>query len=145
MSHVTYTLGNWVYSWLLVVWSQTGISFDHNLCFKCPNGSYEPILNIYVSIAFKWYEELFEPMGFDPCNCSMKIWESIWDSNFHNGSSLRSVKVHSFTFFTFFALFALLGTFDVIPGLLLGLQPCNPLPWSRACEPRIITTQIVKP
>jgi hypothetical protein len=38
-------------------------------------------------------------MGFDPCNCALKIRESILDSNSYNGSSLRSVKVHSFTFF----------------------------------------------
>jgi hypothetical protein len=29
-----------------------GLSFGHNLCFKCPNESCEPILNIYISIAF---------------------------------------------------------------------------------------------
>jgi len=32
------------------------LSFGHNLCFKCPNGSCEPILDIYVSIAFQWYK-----------------------------------------------------------------------------------------
>jgi hypothetical protein len=32
-------------------------------------------------------------MGFDPCNCSLKIW----DSNSQNGSSFGSVSVHSFT------------------------------------------------
>jgi hypothetical protein len=49
-------------------------------------------------------------MGFDPCNCIMKIPESIWDSNSHNGSSFGSVRVHSLTFF---ALFALPKTCDV--------------------------------
>ncbi len=38
-------------------------------------------------------------MGFDPCNLVLKIQESIWDSNSHNGSSLGSVKVHSLTLF----------------------------------------------
>jgi len=52
-------------------------SFGHNLCFKCPNGSCKPILNIYVPRAFQWYKELFDPMGFDPWNFSLKIWESI--------------------------------------------------------------------
>jgi hypothetical protein len=51
--------------------------FGHNLRFKCPNGSCEPILDIYVSISFQWYKKIFNPMGFDPCNCSLKIWESI--------------------------------------------------------------------
>jgi len=32
-------------------------------------------------------------MGFDPYNCSLKIW----DFNSQNGSSLGSVKVHSLT------------------------------------------------
>ncbi len=51
MSHVGYTQGNWVDSWHLVVGSQTtnltpGLYFCHNLCFRCPNGQYEPILEI---------------------------------------------------------------------------------------------------
>ncbi len=50
-------------------------------------------------------------MGFDPYNCALRIWESIWDSNSHNGSSLGSVRVHSLT------LFALLGACDVTPEL----------------------------
>ncbi len=62
-------------------------------------------------------------MGFDPCNCALKSWEFIWDSNSHNGSSFGRVKVHSFTHF------ALLGACDVTPGLPLGPQPCKPLPW----------------
>jgi hypothetical protein len=48
-------------------------------------------------------------MGFDPCNLGLKIWESIWDSNSYNGSSLGSVRVHSLT------LFALSGACDVTP------------------------------
>jgi len=57
MWHVTYMQGNWGDYWLLVVGSQTvnltpGLSFDHNLCFRCSNGSCEPILDIYVSIFF---------------------------------------------------------------------------------------------
>ncbi len=59
MSHATCTQGNWVDFRLLVVGSQTanltpGLSFGHNLCFRCPNGWCEPILDIYVSIAFQW-------------------------------------------------------------------------------------------
>ncbi len=43
--------GNWGDSWFLVVESQIDNlipdpSFGHNLCFKYPNGSCEPILNI---------------------------------------------------------------------------------------------------
>ncbi len=60
-------------------------------------------------------------MGFGSCNRTLKIWESIWYSNSHNGSSLGSVRVHSLT------LFALLGACEVISSLPLGSQPCNPL------------------
>ncbi len=42
---------------------------------------------------------MFQPMGFDPCNRALKIQESIWDSNSHNGSSLGSARVHSLTLF----------------------------------------------
>jgi hypothetical protein len=113
--HKLPTRGNRVDSRLLVVGSQTtnlilSHSFDHNLCFRCPNGSCEPILNIYISIAFQLYKKLFKPIGFFPCNCALKIWESIWDSNSHNGSSLGSVRVHSLT------LLALLGACEVTPG-----------------------------
>jgi hypothetical protein len=92
MWNVTYTQGNWVDSRLLVVGSQIGnltldLSFGHNLCFKCPNGSCELILDMYVSIFFQWYKKLFNSMGFDPCNCSLKIWESI-------GSPTSKVGAH---------------------------------------------------
>jgi hypothetical protein len=52
-------------------------SFGHNLCFKYPNGSYELILDIYVSKDFQWYKEFFYLMSFDLCNCPLKIWKSI--------------------------------------------------------------------
>jgi len=53
-----------------------GPSLGHNLCFKNPNVSYEPILNIYVSKVFPWYNEFFDPMSFDPWMRSLKIWKS---------------------------------------------------------------------
>ncbi len=49
------------------------LSFDHNLCFKCPNGSCEPISDIYVLRSFQWYKEHLNPMSFDPCNFPLKI------------------------------------------------------------------------
>jgi len=78
MSHAICTQVNRVYSWLLAVGSQIGnltpsLSFGHNLCFRCPNGWCEPILDIYVSISFWWYKELFNPLGFDPCDRSLNI------------------------------------------------------------------------
>jgi hypothetical protein len=39
-------------------------------------GSCEPILDIYVSIALEWYEELLEPLAFEPYNHSLNIRES---------------------------------------------------------------------
>jgi hypothetical protein len=82
MSHTTCVQGNWGDFWLLVVGSQignltSGLSFSHNLCLKCPNESWKPILNIYVLRAFQWYKELFNPMSFDLWNLSLKIRESI--------------------------------------------------------------------
>jgi hypothetical protein len=83
--HLTFMQGNRVNSRLLVVKNQitnliTDLSFGHNLCFKCANRSWEPILDIYVSIDFQWYKELFNPMGFDLYNRLLKIrpkWEFI--------------------------------------------------------------------
>jgi hypothetical protein len=51
MWHATCTQGNRVDSQLSVFGSQTAnlalnLSFGHNLCFKCPNDSCEPILDI---------------------------------------------------------------------------------------------------
>jgi hypothetical protein len=63
--------------WLLVVGSQIdnlipNLSFDHNLCFKYPNGSCEPISNIYVPRSFQWYKKLFNVMNFDPLKSPFK-------------------------------------------------------------------------
>jgi hypothetical protein len=82
MSQAPYMQGNRVNFWLLVVGSQTSNltpdpCFGHNLCFRCPNESCEPIVDIYVQRTFQWYKELFNPMDFDPCNCSLKVQESI--------------------------------------------------------------------
>jgi hypothetical protein len=81
MSHFTCKWRNQANSWLLMVGNQIGDltpspSFGHNLCFKCPNGSCKPILDIYVPRDFQWYKELFNPLGFEPYNCYLKIWES---------------------------------------------------------------------
>ncbi len=42
------------------------LSFGHNLCFKCLNGSCELILDIYIPRAFQWYKKLFNLMGSTP-------------------------------------------------------------------------------
>jgi hypothetical protein len=102
MWHAIWTQGNRVDSRLLMVGSQTtnltpSLSFGHNLCLKCPNGFCEPILDIFVSITFQWYKELFNPMGSDPYNRSLKIQESTGTPTPQSGSSLGSVMVHSLT------------------------------------------------
>jgi hypothetical protein len=50
--------------------------FSHSLCCKCSNESCERIFDIYVLRDFQWYNELFNPMNFDPLNHSLKIQES---------------------------------------------------------------------
>ncbi len=116
MSHTTWKQGNQGDSQLLVVGNQIvnltpSPFFGHNLCFKCPNGSCKPFLDIFVPRAFQWYKELFNPMGFDPYNGSLKIRESIetltpkmavdfevWRFNFHTlpySQSPGSMKCNS--------------------------------------------------
>jgi hypothetical protein len=77
----TCTHWNRVDSRLLVVRSQIinltpGPSFDHNLCYKCPNGSCEAILDIYASRPFQRYKERFNARCFDPCNHALNFQES---------------------------------------------------------------------
>jgi hypothetical protein len=79
MWHYTHVIQG--HSQLLIIGSQTdtltpSLSFGHNLCCKYSNGSCEPILDIYVSRAFQWYKELFNPVNFDPLNHYLKIWKS---------------------------------------------------------------------
>jgi len=122
MSHATCTQGNWGDSCLLVVGCQTDNltfipSFGHNLCFKCPNGSCEPILDIYVPKDFQWYKELFNTMVFDPYNHSLKIQKSIKTPTPKVGAHLgvwRFIPSHSPT---------LPGTWDVTLGLPSSLAP----------------------
>jgi hypothetical protein len=77
VSHATFTWGNRVDSRLLVVENQTA--------------------NLTLDLSFQWYKELFNAMGFDTYNRSLKILGIHRDSNSQNGNSLRSVSVHSHT------------------------------------------------
>jgi hypothetical protein len=68
MWHDTCKQGNQGNSWLLMVRSQIDnltldLSFGHNLCFRYPNGSCEPILYIYVPRSFQGYKEHFNPIA----------------------------------------------------------------------------------
>jgi hypothetical protein len=125
ISHTTYTQGNRVDSRLLVVENQTAnltpsLSFGHNLCFRCPNGWCEPILDIYVLITFQRYKKLFKPLGFDPCNHSFNIQESTKTLTPNMGVHLgmwRFFPSHSF---------ALPGHKNATPELNLSPHPWKP-------------------
>jgi hypothetical protein len=100
MWHATFTQGSQGDFRLLMVGSQIDNlthdpSFGYNLCFNHPNESCEPIVNIYIPIVFQWYKELFNLMGFDPCNHSLKIQESIGTLSPKVGAHLRVWKVYS--------------------------------------------------
>jgi hypothetical protein len=68
-------------------------------------------------------------MCFDPCNRSLKIWESIWDSNSQNGSSFESVKVHSLTLFC--------SPESVRCDSWVSLLACNLASPCFGCEPKV--------
>ncbi len=103
MSHATCTRGNQVNSQLLMLRHQIAnltpdLFGGHNLCFRCSNRSCEPMLDIYVSIAFQWYKFFFELNGFDPWNCPLKVRESIGNAKIHSLKlfcTLRSMKCDS--------------------------------------------------
>jgi len=125
MSHVVWSQVFWVDSRLFLVGSQTGNltpgpSFGHNLCFRCPNEQYNPILDIYVPRAFQRYKKRHKTLRFDPSNRSLKFQEFTETSSPIVGVALgvwRLTPSHSPT---------LPGISDVTPGLPLGLHPCNP-------------------
>jgi hypothetical protein len=113
--------GDRVDSWLFVVGSQIpsltlGLSFCHNLCCKCLDGSCEPILKICTSIIFQWYKEFSNVRCFDPYNHLLKVWESRWtpklpfqECEFSPSHSLNTrvattLKIKSLWTSTFFAI-----------------------------------------
>jgi len=124
MWHMTYMQGNRGNSRLLIVIGSP--SFGHNLCFKCPNGSCEPILDIYVLKAYQWYKEFLNSNRFWPLRSLSKNSEVHQNSNSQSGSSLGSVRVPSLTFFYTPRNMRC----DSWTSLLA--HPCKPLPWSQA-------------
>jgi hypothetical protein len=139
MWQATCTQGNRVDSRLLVVKNQIvnstlGPFFGHNLCFKCSNGWCEPILDIYVSIAFQWYEELFDSLGFDPYNHSLNVWE-------FTRTLTPNMRVHLgvWGFFPSHS-FALLGHKNATLRLSLGPYPCKP--FTLVMSPRLRLRQM---
>ncbi len=103
------------------------LSFGHNLCFRCPNGSCDPTLDIYVLRSFQWYKELLNPMGFDPCNRSLKIQDftetptpkmrphlGVWVFILSHSPIVSTSQEHEMWF----------------SGFTFGPHPCKPLLWS---------------
>jgi hypothetical protein len=142
MSHVVWIQVFRVDSRLLVVGSQNwqtpgsstpGPSFGHNLCFRCPNEQWEPILDIYASRAFHWYKERHKTLRFDPSNWSLKFWESTGTPSPKAGDALG---VWGFTPSHFPTLPEVP---DVTPGLPFGLHPCNPFCLGREPKARVAT------
>jgi len=106
MWHATWKQGNWGNFWLLVVRSQIAnltldFSFGHNLCFKYPNGSCQPILDIYVprvsndirNFSIQWVLTFVialwkfgSPLGFQ-----FPKWGLIWEC----GGSFPHTLLHS--------------------------------------------------
>jgi hypothetical protein len=85
------------------------------------NRTCDPILDIYVLRAFQWYNELFNLMNFDPCNCSLKIWKSIGTPIPRVGAHLGVcgfIPSHPPTFS---------GAWDVTPGLHFWPTPLQAL------------------
>jgi len=94
MWYTTCTQVNKGDSWILMGRSQictwtSDLYFGHNLCFKYSNGSCEHILDIYVSRAFQWYKENFNPMSLapkivlqnlgSPSRLQLSKWELTWE------------------------------------------------------------------
>jgi hypothetical protein len=132
--HAIWTQGNWGDSRLLVVRNKTtnltlSFSFGHNLCFRCPNGWCEPILDIYISINFQWYKKLLKPLGFEPCNHSLNIQES-------TKTLTPKVRVHLgvWRFFPHIFLHSR-GHEKATIGLSLDLHPCKP--FALVASPRL--------
>ncbi len=77
MSHSRSTRQEQVDSRLCQTASLTsGLSFAHNLGYKCPNDQCKAIFDIYVSRPFQWHQERFNARCFGPCCRTLNIRES---------------------------------------------------------------------
>jgi hypothetical protein len=122
---------------LLVVGSQIDILIlvfycGHNLCCKYSNGSFEFILDIYVSKAFQWHKELFNPISFDLSNRFLHIQKSFGTPSPKMGT-LVGVWIHSLTFFYIH------GSVNVTPRLHFRPSPFHGPCLGRKTKTRIMT------
>ncbi len=67
-----------------------GLSFAHNLGYRCPNDQHEAILDIYISRPFQWHQEHCNARCFGLCCRTLNIRESrrtpspqLWECEFH--------------------------------------------------------------
>jgi len=67
-----------------------GLSFAHNLGYRCPNDQCKAILDMYTSRPFQWHQEHPNPRCFGLCYRALNIWESrrtpspqLWECEFH--------------------------------------------------------------
>jgi hypothetical protein len=163
MSHVLCSQVFRVDSRLLVVGSQNwqtsenstpDPSFGHNLCFRCPNEQWEHILDIYASRAFQWYKKCHKTLRFDPCNGSLKFWESTGTPSPKVGVALGVwvfTPLHSLTLsytpglslilVPGLALALALGLpLALAPELPLGPQPYNPFVFGPGPKAKVATS-----
>jgi len=111
---------------LLMVVSQINIltpdtSFGHKVCCKYSNGSCKLISDIYISRAFQWYNDFFNPMSSDPSNHFLKIRKSLRTPTPKVGTHLRMcglIPSHSPT---------LSGMWMWFPSCTLGLHLSIPV------------------
>jgi hypothetical protein len=107
MWHTTCTKKNQGDFRLLMVGSQIGNlapdpSFGHNLCFKNPNGSCEPILDIYILRSFQWCKFFFSIQWVLTLVISLWRFESLlglqlpkWKFIWECGGSFFHILLHS--------------------------------------------------
>jgi len=86
--HSIWTYRDQVDSRLFVVGSQTtsltlGLSFDHNLCCRSPNGLCKTIFDIYTSRPFQRYKKHLNARCFDFYNRTLKLRETWRTSSSH--------------------------------------------------------------
>ncbi len=101
VSHSICTHRDQVDSRLFVVGSQIvnltpDLSFNHNLCSRCLNGSFEAIFDIYASRPFQRYKEHLKARCFELYNWTLKLQESrrtrsshFWECESHPHTCLK--------------------------------------------------------
>jgi len=75
----------------------SGLSFGHNLCLKCSNGSCK---SIFYTFTFQELSNYIRNSSIQWVLTPVSLFKNLevhWDSNSQNGSSLGSVRVHSLT------------------------------------------------